>query len=592
MDFSDISPDGWQNLMQFGLATMAAGGQPGATTLGSIGQGGLAAMQANRQQQLQRSQIGLQQAQTGYYGSETRQKNIATNLQLQQLNVRRWLNGMPPLDANGNDPSMTGGDLSMPGKQNAPPGAAPSGMAYAPSAGTSHQGPSASPVSNIYPAPQGGPYGQPNSQPGDVELMPGLPLSVSSGRVAPTRQQAAMLERIHSDSGNAAEAQHYWDLAYKTEPGFQLTPNYGEQYIPNSSADPRYKGAVAGAEGWAKAPADLYVARNKQMEMRGPGSVIYDPMTHTWVQVPNEVKGVDEAGAPVMHFMPLGLNFGGQQPQGGVAPQPAQPLPSGMTPGKTLTPNNGAPPVTPPNANPSVVQGLPPARLSAEEGLGKDFADRDKKAYDAANVTLQSLYQMNHDIDRLNQSGGFATPGAGNDFRMSFAKTVNGLQGAFNFKPSFNPTDVGAWEDLTKNTKRMGMQLVNQMFGGSREAASIINGATSAVPNAENTYLGARMVSSGIEQSMLRERDLYEFKASNLAANKSLVTAEADFNKANPPGMYTKRAIANAVPDPAVTALMANPDVLRADFDKKYGAGMTNFIVRGGRAGMGVGGSQ
>jgi hypothetical protein len=37
------------------------------------------------------------------------------------------------------------------------------------------------------------------------------------------------------------------------------------------------------------------------------------------------------------------------------------------------------------------------------------------------------------------------------------------------------------------------------LSGGSREAASIIIGATSAVPNSENTYLGFRLVASGIE---------------------------------------------------------------------------------------------
>lgn len=43
---------GWaQNLMQFGLATMAAGDRPGASLLGSLGQGGLAAMQSAQQQQ-------------------------------------------------------------------------------------------------------------------------------------------------------------------------------------------------------------------------------------------------------------------------------------------------------------------------------------------------------------------------------------------------------------------------------------------------------------------------------------------------------------------------------------------------------------
>jgi hypothetical protein len=234
---------------------------------------------------------------------------------------------------------------------------------------------------------------------------------------------------------------------------------------------------------------------------------------------------------------------------------------------------------------------MTPAQYEAEMGLGKDFADKDKKAYDASNQSLQSLYQMNAAADKLAATGGWATPGTAMNMRADFAKTVNTWQQSFGFKPSFDPATVSSWELMQKETKRAGMQLVNQMFGGSREAASIVQGATSAVPNSENSYLGYRLVSSGVEQSLQRERELYQFKAEALSAGKPLATAEVAFNKANPPALYTTRAVANAVPDPAVQMLQSNP-ALASQFDQKYGKGIAEFILKGGRTGLGSAGGM
>lgn len=51
------SPDFWRNLMAFGNATMAAASRPGATTLGSLGQGGMAATEQARTNAAARSEI-------------------------------------------------------------------------------------------------------------------------------------------------------------------------------------------------------------------------------------------------------------------------------------------------------------------------------------------------------------------------------------------------------------------------------------------------------------------------------------------------------------------------------------------------------
>ena len=239
-----------------------------------------------------------------------------------------------------------------------------------------------------------------------------------------------------------------------------------------------------------------------------------------------------------------------------------------------------------------ITQGMTPAQQAAETKLGEDFASTDKKSYDAANTSLGMLTSANNAADILNRSpGGWTATGPGANTRMELASRVNQVAGMFGSSPVVDPAQNGGWENLNKQTKLMGMQVVNNYFGGSREAASIINGATTAVPNSENSYLGFRMVSSAIEQDLQRQRELYQFKAQRLAAGQPLTTAEVEFNKQNPAQSYTQRAIANAVPNDIVAHLVANPATVTA-FDKHFGPGIGEFILKGGRTGMGMAGAQ
>lgn len=81
--FSYTPDDGNQfgrNLMAFGNALMAAGGRPGATTLGAIGEAGqTASADALRNAQLQR-QFGLQEAQSHLYNSQATQADYNAKL--------------------------------------------------------------------------------------------------------------------------------------------------------------------------------------------------------------------------------------------------------------------------------------------------------------------------------------------------------------------------------------------------------------------------------------------------------------------------------------------------------------------------------
>ncbi len=85
-----MDSDFWNNLQNFGMASMAAGGVPGATTLGALGQGGMAMNQAaNQRTQMQ----NLQQ--------ETIQRKLGNSLALRQLNMGNAMLGMQPITMEG-----------------------------------------------------------------------------------------------------------------------------------------------------------------------------------------------------------------------------------------------------------------------------------------------------------------------------------------------------------------------------------------------------------------------------------------------------------------------------------------------------------
>ncbi|HKS74803.1 MAG TPA: hypothetical protein VJQ82_16480, partial [Terriglobales bacterium] len=113
-----MDPSFWDNLANFGFSTLAAGGQPGATLGGAIGQGGLNAQQYGRAGQKLRSDLALQGAQTYDIGSQAQSRSLQNALMLSNLNFQRQINGLPPLDLSGYG---IGGQQPQTGQQSAPP---------------------------------------------------------------------------------------------------------------------------------------------------------------------------------------------------------------------------------------------------------------------------------------------------------------------------------------------------------------------------------------------------------------------------------------------------------------------------------------
>ena len=241
------------------------------------------------------------------------------------------------------------------------------------------------------------------------------------------------------------------------------------------------------------------------------------------------------------------------------------------------------PPGSRTSGNYAIPPAMTPGEVKSSEKLQTDAAERYGKAADnfraSQDLTLR-LDMMDHAIENLNGTGWSAT-GTGANARMGAAKAVNSILGAIGLPAAVDPTKISSWEDLTKETTRAGFELSRTL--GSREAASIVDSAIKAVPSAENSYLGAKLVSSSIRQAAQREIDYYKYATDYARShNGSTVGADIAFNEARPPKLYAQTAIANAVPGDALAYLRQNPS-LSKQFDQKYGPGMSDFILNAGK---------
>lgn len=280
---SAVGPDFWHNLMNFGLATMAAGSQrtaqglPAYNTLGAIGAGGLQAAQQAQQVASLRSNLGRTQAETGLIGAETQQKRFQNNLSLLQMNQPRYLYGMPPItmDASGNliDPlqgagaSATSGGTVPPAISGSPQSATqpqkadvPSvpGMTYSASAGHTTMPVGAAPPGlggvedqwNSLPAslrgdvpPQGG-QGQGSGRAVPAGSAPSA--SMPGGMAGPTMgsiPQPRMMELVRGATPNGSDEM----LALSEWHGIMGDQQGSQFWREQAFNTPAYKGAQAGA---------------------------------------------------------------------------------------------------------------------------------------------------------------------------------------------------------------------------------------------------------------------------------------------------------------------------------------------------------
>jgi hypothetical protein len=164
--------------------------------------------------------------------------------------------------------------------------------------------------------------------------------------------------------------------------------------------------------------------------------------------------------------------------------------------------------------------------------------------YQAAQGMMGQLDMLDRGLDELNQSG-WSSTGTGANTKMSVFKSLNGVSQLFGGNAVFDPAKIATWEDMNKESTRMGFELAKTL--GSREAQMIVQQAVSAVPNVENTYLGGKLVSSSLRQAAQRQSDYYEYLTDYaMSHGGQTMGADVQFNKTHPVGGYVKAAVASA----------------------------------------------
>lgn len=586
----EASPDLWRNLAAFGAAVSASANARDSNGFltygpglgGPLGAGLLQAQQASRTNAKTSADIGNTRANTGLLNSEVQKNRVQNTMMLQGINFQRSTMGLPPLDANGNV-SGSGQNLA-PGYQ--PPssqgmaapkplGASPTGMPSSPSAGMSSRIVGAPENFRSAPADQGG-RATPQAAQGDGPM--GIPLPVWQGQQAPSQQQAGIMANAYDMYGDHDRAKQFREYALTPKEGFATNPDYSQKAIAGGPADPRYKGQVAASEGWGKAGPELYVDRNKPSDLRA-GGVRYDPVTGNYVQVEERVTGVDPTtGAHFLQPAPLGVVQGnvntGAAPQQGPAPIPSTPTNRGafapQQDSPTATAPAGAAPSIPgvqPQSSAAQVPGAPtglpgfgdgrvvqtelgPGQKKIIEGAAENYTAEGKKAYESAVDLKGSIEYIKRDLDTLGPEG-FLAAGSGADARLAFAKAINSALQVGGLQPTFDPNKIGAWEDFKKESVLGGMKGLSAIFGGSREAASIISTSIGAFPHPENSYQGAKLLTNAFDEAANHEIDKRNFETNWIADPKhtgNLTGANEAFNQQYPSAKYTRRAISQVKP--------------------------------------------
>lgn len=207
----------------------------------------------------------------------------------------------------------------------------------------------------------------------------------------------------------------------------------------------------------------------------------------------------------------------------------------------------------------------------------KGVLDEAKKNY----ATAQSGNYRLGLIDKSIKDLGPNWTGAGADVRAGLARSYNttiglipGLDQETRNSMQINPAKIATWEDFNKQSLNLGFELARTL--GAREAMQIVQQATASVPNAGQSYWGARLVASAMRQSFQRQEDYYNFVVGLRRNGQSLLDADARFNAQNPVQQYVAKATSVVPPPRAIQFLQQNPTPQNKKFfDQTYGDGAT-----------------
>lgn len=213
-----------------------------------------------------------------------------------------------------------------------------------------------------------------------------------------------------------------------------------------------------------------------------------------------------------------------------------------VPPGFAITgaPVQGKPSATNPTGMPVLSE--EEKTLSAE--MAKMYGEGGLKTYQGAQTTMGMLRQMDSDLDNMISSGGLGVPGTAAKARLMLENAANTVASITGKKPPFDPSQVASAENFIKAMTTMRLSVLNTMLGTQREAAQTISSMGEAVPNINNSYLGAKMLVETFRQMSQRVMDERAFDNWYMQQTRGNLTgAEEAFNKLHPAQEYAKQAL-------------------------------------------------
>lgn len=485
-DSSGISPDFWNNLMNFGLATMSASATPGITTMGALGRGGMAAMENAKntqklrlEQQLQQQDITakqlnnaiqygqaqIQNAASAQGGGPTMQlpeipgiKTGAASMQ-QQSDPQRQSMGLAAPAANPDVPEATNG----------------SGAVWSQAAGYS----SPKQAQNSYPSEQQIDYNTPGLLPNN---------QLYGYLIDPSKQQSL----------TPVQRRQLVAWARTTPYANRISPEFEKS---------AYAGQIAGEVSQAELPARIAQERAGFISMRGAGSsptAVFDPMSGRYV-----AEGAQEYVVPpgqpgagsVIRGQPKVFNQSNQSTNlsGDMSvDQIAAALPPNAIPKTDYAPAPSASPAAVVTAAPlSNMVSMPVNVKEAMAEEGKQFVDFKNDLAERA----QAGKSANAALEQMKTEAKNYQPDAWSDFIADYRAHKQALlnmlpgQAAKNAEGELNPDDkLNSYIDVNKNYGIILRETLKATYPG--RITNLDMGSTGATLPGTETPMGAMILTA------------------------------------------------------------------------------------------------
>lgn len=339
--------------------------------------------------------------------------------------------------------------------------------------------------------------------------------------------------------------------------------------VPKIAAETREREALAGRTA-AETKEKLATLYEKQW-VPNVGWMVYDKTQpfKTPVQI-SDPEGKPLAGTPSPDDVPTRAGADKPAPTAPTV-QPA-PVAAALDWQPTLTAPKGH--QIPGSLNIALSGDLPKQQAAASAEI-----ERQRQKASSSYDQLYRLEEMDKQFKNLPESG-MLQPGAYADLRASLAKDANTFVTALGGKPIFDPSQVGAAEELAKDTTRLGFAVAQ---GLGHEPGFIVERSIKANPGMENTAVGYQRITAGLKEAAKYEQDKLAFMENYSARFGTLAGADQLFRKMNPPEAYAKRAILSTI-DPADMDYIRTHDRKTIEknshvIDRKYGQGTTEMLL-------------